>query len=331
MEGENLKEDDFTLVVLTKVNPEKPLPTPIFLKVDGKFIKFKGAGEPIGAEKFDFFIAKGVKNIYIHNEDIMDFLDWLNESEETEESSFVDQFGEENRGFFKRSKEFKEKVYDVYFEEELNPEIVFQLQDHVADFVSDIKEKPVAAQAVALMMSRNKTVADHSINVANLAVFLGMVLGHGHQFVLENLYMGAIFHDYGKLKIDPKLLENNDGRLYSQAIQNHPIFGVKMLRKTQGIPKQVLTIIAQHHEQFNGHGYPLGVGGDELYELAQIVSMANIFDNTLKENSKYSEDERYKRAIKVIQYDNGKNWNPKYIERVLEALNYAFMDEKKSA
>ncbi len=331
MSNNDLSEDGFSLVILSKVDPERPLPTDIYLKVDKKFIKFKSKGDTIESEKYELFIAKGVKNIYIPADEIMTFLEWINQSNEEEETTFVDQFGEENRGFFNRSKDFKEKVYDVYFEEELNDEIVDALQSNVKEFVEEIKENPITAQAIALMLSKNSTVADHSINVANLAVYIAMVLGHGHQFVLENIYMGSIFHDYGKLKIDPKILENQANRMYSHAIQEHPLTGVKMMRKTQGIPTQVLTIIQQHHEQFNGHGYPKGLAGDEIYELSQIVSMANVFDNVLVENKQLPAHERTRKAIKVIELDNGKMWNPKYIDRVVEALSIAFHSRKKAA
>lgn len=331
MEDSKLTEDDFSLVVLSRVDPEKPLPTDIYLKVDNKFIKFRSKGDPIGKDKYDLFLAKGVKNIFIPSDEIMEFLSWVNELNEGEETTFVDQFGEENRGFFKRSKDFKEKVYDVYFEEELNPEIVENLQTNVADFVDEIKQNPITSQAIALMLNKNSSVADHSVNVANLSVFIGMVLGHGHQFILENLYMGSLFHDYGKLKIDPKILENQQNRLYSHAVQEHPNAGVKMLRKTEGIPTQVLTIIQQHHEQFNGHGFPKGIGGDQIYELAQIVSMANVFDNTMKEHKNLPETERFRRAIKVIEHDNVKMWNPKYIARVVEAFDLVVSQRVKSA
>jgi putative nucleotidyltransferase with HDIG domain len=331
MENGEQGSESYSEVILSKVDPEKPLPTDIYLKVDKKFIKFKSKGDPIGTEKFELFISKGVKNVFILSDEIMDFLAWLNDSKEIDEDTFVRGAGEQSRGFFQRSQDFKEKIYEVFFEDDLNETIVEALQDNVSDFVENIKENPITAQAISLMPNKNQGVADHSVNVANLSVYLGMALGHGHQFVLENLYMGAIFHDYGKLKIDPKILENNNNRLYSQAVQDHPITGVKMLRKTQGIPAQVFSIIEQHHEQFNGHGFPNGRAGDDIYDLAQIVSIANVFDNTLTENKQLPVRERNKRAIKVIEIDKGKQWNPKYIPRVLEALTIAFSIKKESA
>ncbi|MCP4914685.1 MAG: HD domain-containing protein [Oligoflexia bacterium] len=331
MSEENYVDDDFSLIILSKVDPEKPLPAEVFLKVDGKYIKFRNKGDSISSEKFDLFVSKGIKNIYVHNEDIMEFLEWLADSNDEEVDQMVAEGGEENRGFFERTVETKEKVYEVYFEDELNDEIVGKLQENVEDFIDEISKNPITAQAIQALSQRNNTVAEHSVNVANLAVYLAMVVGHSHQFVLENVYMGAIFHDYGKAKIPAHILENVNNNMYSHAIQEHPNEGVKILRKTKGIPEQVMQIIVQHHEQFNGHGFPRGLAGDDIYELAQIVSMANVFDNTLYENKNFPKADRYKKAIKVIEYDNGKCWNPKYIPRILDALTLAFGEKKMAS
>ena len=318
-------DDNFSLIILSNVNPERELPTDVYIHVDSKYIKFKSKGDQIGAEKYDYFLSKGMKSIYIPADEIMTFLSWINEDLKEEESDFVKKAGEESRDFFKRSKDFKQKIYEVYFEDELSDSLVEKLQENVADFVEDIKQNEMTSKAIAFLMSKNSSIADHSLNVANLSIFFGMVLGHGHQFVLENLYMGGLLHDYGKLKIDPKVIENRENRMYSHAIQEHPTMGANLLRKAEGIPKQVLTIVEQHHEQFNGHGYPNSLQGDQIYDLAQIVGMANIFDNILVENRKSAKSEQYKKAIKVLEYDSGKNWNPKYIERVVEALNIAYL------
>ena len=104
-----------------------------------------------------------------------------------------------------------------------------------------------------------------------------------------------------------------------------------MIRRTEGLPEQVLTIIVQHHEQFNGHGFPKGISGDDIYDLSQIVSIANIFDNTLYENKRLPDHERYKKAIKVVEYGRGKQWNPKFYPRVVEALLLAFGDQRRQA
>lgn len=311
---------EYSEVLLSNINPEKPLPADIFVKIDGKYIKFRQKGDALTTERFDQFISKGVKNLYIASSLIMSFLEWVNESKEKEIEELIELAGEENRSFFAREGEVRAAVYETFLESELSNEVVEKLQTSVKGFVNNISQNPITAKAIAALADKNSSIADHSVSVANLSVYLALVCGHGHQFVLENVYMGAIFHDYGKAKIPLKDLNNTDGRLYSQAIQDHPEKGAKMIQKTEGMPSQVLNIVLQHHEQFNGHGYPAGLEGENVYELAQIVSIANVFDNTLKENEKQPVAERVKRAIKVIEYDKGKNWSPKFFPRVTDAL-----------
>lgn len=313
-------EREFSEVLLSNINPEKPLPTDVYVKVDGKFIKFREKGDTLTTERFDQFISKGIKNLFISAGHIMAFLEWVNENKANEIEVLVSKTGEESRSFFAREGELREKVYETFFETELTAEVVGKLQDSVKSFVKEISNNPITLKAIATLAEKNSTIADHSVSVANLAVYLALVCGHGHQFVLENVYMGAIFHDYGKAKIPQKELENQSGRLYSQAIQDHPEKGARMLQKTEGMPIQVINIIIQHHEQFNGGGYPAGLQGEDVYELAQIVSMANIFDNTLMEHKRQPIAERVNRAIKVLEYDKGKHWNPKFFPRVTDAL-----------
>ncbi|MBT3585087.1 MAG: HD domain-containing protein [Halobacteriovoraceae bacterium] len=323
------ESEEYSLIILGKVNPEAPLPSDIYLHVDKKYIKFRSKGDMITQQKFDLFISKGVKNLYVKNEDIMMFLEWISETAEEEIEGLVAEGGEENRGVFERSAGMKEKVYDVFIEEELSTETVGVIQEQVASFVEGIQDDPLAAKAIRALMEKNASIADHSVNVANLAVYLGMALGHGHQFVLENIYMGSIFHDYGKAKIPAHLLENSGDRLYSQAINDHPLTGCKVIEKSSGVPKQVFSIIRQHHEQWNGGGYPQGLKADEIYDLAQVVALANTFDNLLQEHKRLPQAEKFKRAIKYIEMQNGKMFSPKLYPRVLDALKLAFGNFKR--
>ena len=107
------ESEEYSLIILGKVNPEAPLPSDIYLHVDKKYIKFRSKGDMITQQKFDLFISKGVKNLYVKNEDIMMFLEWISETAEEEIEGLVAEGGEENRGVFERSAGMKEKVYDL--------------------------------------------------------------------------------------------------------------------------------------------------------------------------------------------------------------------------
>lgn len=313
-------ENSYSLVVLTKVDPEQALPSDVFLKIDSRFLRFREKGDVIGVEKFEEFMQRGLEGIYVRSEDIMTFLDWLSEIREKEVTGVVREVGEKTREIANGVADVREKVYETFFGEELTDEVIDSLHEQVSDFVSKVREQAFSQQTISALTKRNATIADHSVNVANIAVYLAMVMGHGHQYVLENVYLGAILHDLGKAKAG--LTENGTGeaRLYSQAMQGHPELALKVIRKSKGVPDPVYKIILQHHEQWNGYGYPAGLEGENIYEMAQIVSIANVFDNILYESRHLPRQQAWEKALKRIDHEKDRYWAPKFFPRVLVAL-----------
>lgn len=322
---ENISEisDDFINVPLSEIPCNGVLPSDIFVKVNEKYIKFKEVGDAISEEKYNYFISKNVKELFIYKVDEEQFYKAINEIKKEELEAVVSEVGEENRSIVESQAELKEKVYETFLEEELSNEVVEILKEQVSDFITKVKDKSPSADVFAKISSMNNTVAEHSMNVANLSLLFGMVTGQNHEVVLENLYMGALFHDYGKAKIPQQILEKPNSVAYDKAIIGHPEAGVELLKNNPQINKQVLTIIQEHHEQFAGVGFPKGISGDAIYGLSKLVSIANIFDNIVMENRK-NKANMYKAAIKVLEYDKGKQFDPALMPRILETLKLSF-------
>jgi HD-GYP domain-containing protein (c-di-GMP phosphodiesterase class II) len=325
----NNSMSDYSEVMLAKLNPEAQLPADVYILLNGKYVKFKQKGDTLGKEKYELFLSKNVKSIYVESDQVLKFLDWITDQKEEDIEDMVKNAGEENRAFIEGSLKMKEKVYEVFSDEKLTPEKVVAIQENVRDFVDKIKKDPITAQAIEAIMKRNDDIAAHSINVANLAVFLGMAVGHGHSFVLESLYMGSIFHDYGKAKIPPEAYNNPEHPDYSKWILDHPENSVKIIKKSQGIPEQVFNIILQHHEHYDGSGYPNGLRGSNIYSLAQIVSMANEIDNLLTKTKDQEDEIRYKKVVDLLTLGDGTKWNPKFFPRVTQAFKVGFLGDKK--
>jgi HD-GYP domain-containing protein (c-di-GMP phosphodiesterase class II) len=115
---------------------------------------------------------------------------------------------------------------------------------------------------------------DHSVNVAMLSVLTAKALDYNMP-QLRTIGIGALLHDIGYampgLK-DPYL--------------EHPQAGFDLLRKHQEIPLMSSHLVLQHHEMINGKGFPFGVMGKEIREMAQIVAVANDFDHHVNEIDK---------------------------------------------
>jgi putative nucleotidyltransferase with HDIG domain len=118
----------------------------------------------------------------------------------------------------------------------------------------------------------------HSDRVRKMSLEMGTHLGFTED-KLEILEYGALLHDIGKIGIKDVILQK-PGPLSSKEykhIQEHPLIGVKIL---EGIHffKDKIPLIRNHHERFDGRGYPDGLEGEAIPLGARVISIADAFD-----------------------------------------------------
>lgn len=119
--------------------------------------------------------------------------------------------------------------------------------------------------------------SDHCYRIQRLSYATGEQLGLSAER-LHRLDYGAYFHDIGKTKVPEEIL-NKPGKLTPEewrVIEQHPQFGREALGGTY--PSIAGKIVEQHHERFDGSGYPYGLKGDEILTEAYIVAVADTFD-----------------------------------------------------
>lgn len=118
----------------------------------------------------------------------------------------------------------------------------------------------------------------HSKRVAEYSVKIGEKAGKSKE-ELEELYLVALLHDVGKIGI-PNAIINKNGKLTDEEydiIKTHPVIGNEILSKISISPE--LAIGAHfHHERYDGKGYPAGLFGHEIPELARIIAVADAYD-----------------------------------------------------
>jgi len=318
----SFNRDDFVGVAVAKIPCNKDLSAAIYVKINEKFIKFKEEGDSLSEEKINYFISMNVKELYVFKEKAHLFLETLSQLKKQEIEEKVSLVGESNRNIVEKFIDLREVAYEAFLEENLSNETVDILKAQVLNFIETVKNKNPQADLFAKLSSLNNTVAEHSLNVANLSLLFGMATGQTHLHVLENLYLGALFHDFGKAKIPASILEKPVSYAYEKAMSDHPEAGVELLKKGGLNSKPVLTIVLEHHEQFGGVGYPKGIQGESIYGLSRLVSIANVFDNVCMENR--GKSSMYKNAIKVIEYDNGKQFDSTLLPRIIDVLKLGY-------
>jgi HD-GYP domain-containing protein (c-di-GMP phosphodiesterase class II) len=118
----------------------------------------------------------------------------------------------------------------------------------------------------------------HSMRVATLLSLFGFTirLPPGEQVILAS---GGLLHDVGKMSIPHEVL-NKPGRLTPEefgVMKGHVTASADYLRCCPDIPKGIITIAEQHHEKLDGTGYPHGLAGSQLNELARMASIVDVF------------------------------------------------------
>ncbi|MFV8454540.1 HD-GYP domain-containing protein [Vibrio owensii] len=150
--------------------------------------------------------------------------------------------------------------------------------------IDDIVDKLMCDDNVTLHLMNGKNEFEdiyfHSLNVAVIAMMIGRAKGYSAE-QLKALSFAALFHDMGKIKIPTAILRKQTplSEPESNYLKLHTKYGLDMANQIEDFPDSAKTVIAQHHELRDGSGYPEGLKGDEIDELAQVIIVANAFDN----------------------------------------------------
>lgn len=155
--------------------------------------------------------------------------------------------------------------------------------------VDDIVEKLLSDDHVTLHLMNGKSEFEdmyfHSLNVSVLAMMIAKSKGFNSKQI-KDIAFGALFHDIGKIKIPTNILRKKTAHTVPEKnyLKLHPKYGLDIAESAKNFPESTKKIIIQHHEMRDGSGYPDGLKEDAIDELAQIVSLANAYDNLCHSN-----------------------------------------------
>ena len=174
------------------------------------------------------------------------------------------------------------------------------------------------------MRSVDDTIYAHSLNVALISRAIGKWLQLSKED-LNTLTLAALLHDIGKTQIPPEIL-NKQGKLTDEefaVIRSHSKLGHKILKNTDLDLRIKLTAL-QHHERYDGSGYPRGLESDEIDTFASIVAIADVYDAMTAARS-YRAPKCAFQVIAAFEEDGFQKYNPKviftFLQRVASCYN----------
>jgi len=160
---------------------------------------------------------------------------------------------------------------------------------------------------------------DHSKNVARYAIAIGkeMGLSEGEIDIIER---ASLLHDLGKIGI-PDYILTKPGRLSPQEweeIKQHPLKGAKIIEPLEFLNGDV-KLILQHHEKFDGKGYPNGIKGKSISLGARIMAVADSLD-AMSRNRPYRKALTKQKIIIELKKGAGTQFDPKVVDALLKLL-----------
>jgi HD-GYP domain-containing protein (c-di-GMP phosphodiesterase class II)/CHASE2 domain-containing sensor protein len=167
--------------------------------------------------------------------------------------------------------------------------------------------------------AQSKWTAGHSERVSKMALEVGRALGLS-QDELDNIHRAALLHDIGKIGLPPDFLNKSTAlsdEEYS-LVREHPSIGERILEPIEAFA-EILPMIRQHHEWFNGNGYPDGLVGKEISLGGRILAVADVYD-ALSSDRPYRGSMKPNEALQVIRDGSGSHFDPLVVEALAEVL-----------
>ncbi|MBB1488791.1 DUF3369 domain-containing protein [Oceanospirillum sediminis] len=170
--------------------------------------------------------------------------------------------------------------------------------------------------------NRSKEAANHVVRMAEFSYVLGKKAGLSDGDA-ELLRKASPMHDLGKIGIPDSVLLK-PGKLDAdewQVMQSHARLGAEMLAGSERPLLHAAAIIAeQHHERFDGSGYPKGLSGSDIHLYARIVAIADVFDALIHKRC-YKEPWPMEKVLQLLEDEKGKHFDPELVELFLANLD----------
>jgi putative nucleotidyltransferase with HDIG domain len=184
--------------------------------------------------------------------------------------------------------------------------------DRALDSLEDAYRSTLRALTTALE-TRDQETHGHSERVVSYSLRLGLEYGLNRE-TMKALEFGSLLHDIGKIGVPDSILRK-PAKLTEEEwvlMKEHPMHGQQILRGIEFL-QGAARVVAQHHEQWDGSGYPLGLRAEEIDVCARIFSVADAFD-AITSDRVYRRGKSYEAAAQELDDWSGRQFDPKVVD-----------------
>ncbi len=330
--GNSFFSISFDLVLLDKAIPYDLYVNSSSNEAREKFVRIFPKDDTLNPEDLKVF-KKKYHQLYVHEnqrEDYLRSLIHITNVSDTQKSEIIKS----------SAIVYLDKLFDKdkEFTTEVLSETIQDCKVAVESMVEVIKDYDVSKlqNLIASLSFHDFNTYDHSINVSMYCIALYRAIKPNapeEEVVLAGL--GGLLHDIGKIKIKTDII-NKPEKLTDDEftiIKSHPKYGYDLLSENsclecEGVDFEILKrIVFEHHENFNGTGYPNQLAGENIHLFARITAIADFFDAITTKRS-YHEVLSTEDALQVMSKTTGKKLDPKLFEAFTKNVKQLIINGK---
>ena len=170
--------------------------------------------------------------------------------------------------------------------------------------------------------TRSKETGNHVKRVAEYSKLLALKLGIDEK-TADMLKLASPMHDIGKVGIPDNILNKPGKHTFEEfeIMKTHAQMGYEMLKHSQKPILQAAAIVSrEHHEKYNGKGYPKGLIGEEIHIFARITAVADVFD-ALGSDRVYKKAWEDEKIFELFRSERGEHFDPKIVDIFFDSLD----------
>ena len=210
---------------------------------------------------------------------------------------------------------------DLYLRAKRHKKIdVRSVDDMVKGFIKGFRQEINPLSLLASLKSVNEYTFTHVTNVCILTMSLAENLGFKGEH-MHKIGVASLLHDIGKIFIPDEIL-SKPGMLTPEerrVIETHTEKGARYLMGIEGIPKLSVLAALEHHQKFDGNGYPSIRGGWTPNIVSQLISVADVFD-AMRSRRSYQEPKPLELIESVLMKGKNTSFNPMVVDRFLKMI-----------
>lgn len=318
-----MTDENFTSIKIDEFYSSNSVLFDIYIKLNAnKYLKILHAGDAFSKERIDKYKnEKKVEHLYFHNSDRRKFVQYNNFlAKKLVENTNVPVQSKANM-----LKNVSEKYLEEAFTVGLKPQVLDQGKEVCENVFQLVENSKDLHKLLKSFNDFDPSAYSHAFVVTLYTTAIIKQFEWQSKATIESAAMACMFHDIGKTLLPKEIALKNKSELTLEELEiykTHPELGVKVVETNRLINNSVKQIILQHHEAFDGSGFPFGKKGSKILTLANIIGLVDDFVHIMVEQKLAPTD-----ALKRILVN--KEMVAKYNTTIVENFIKVFVDPEK--